>query len=249
MTQLEFMNALRTEEIRRILERHDNLFVGKDLLEIGSGTGAQLRELSRVCKSAIGIEIADSEYAADRLVEILEYDGSHIPFPDASFDLIFSSNVIEHIRNEKTIHSEMHRVLRPGGVCVHIVPTAAWRLFASIAHYPSLAKKIADKLLEFKRHTVTGNTGIDRTPVTLARWRAQLLYALVQRRHGEFGNWFTEHFLFRRSAWQKRFEANGWRVEAIDSMGLAHSGYCLLGERLSWRLRGWLADIIGSSEV
>src|SRR5579872_3695047 len=99
------MNALRTEEIGRILNRHANLFHDRDLLEIGSGTGVQLQALSLVCKSVVGIEIPDSSYTADPLVEILKYNGRRIPFPDKSFDVIFSSNVIEHVREEEAIHS------------------------------------------------------------------------------------------------------------------------------------------------
>ena len=188
-------------------------------MELGTGRSTTAQELD-----GFGVDYertrAEVREALDIIVkawteEILEYDGSYIPFPDASFDLIFSSYLIEHIGNEKTIHSEMHRVLRPGGVCAHVVPTATWRLYASIVHYPSMAKKLADKVLKFKSHSVTGTASIDRTPVTLARWRGRLLYALVQRRHGEFGNWFTEHFIFQERAWRKRFEANGWEWKQL----------------------------------
>src|SRR5438067_10380137 len=114
MTVLNYVNALRAEEIRRVLGRHRGLFEDRDLLEIGSGTGAQLRLLAGVCRSAVGIEIENSEYAPHRQVKIYEYEGRWVPFPDASFDIVFSSNVIEHIRDEATVHSEMQRVLRPG---------------------------------------------------------------------------------------------------------------------------------------
>lgn len=43
------------------------------------------------------------------------YDGKTIPFPDESFDAIFSSEVMEHIFNTAEILPEINRVLKKGG--------------------------------------------------------------------------------------------------------------------------------------
>jgi ubiquinone/menaquinone biosynthesis C-methylase UbiE len=88
----------------------------------------QLKLLSDICKSVVGIEVADNFYIPHRVMDIRQYDGQSIPFPHHSFDVVFSSNVLEHIKDEETIHQEMHRVLSAGGVGVHIVPTHTWRL-------------------------------------------------------------------------------------------------------------------------
>lgn len=59
------------------------------------------------------------------------YDGKHIPFADAHFDSIFSSEVFEHIFNLEEILKELNRVLKQGGTmlitcpfvfCEHEVP-------------------------------------------------------------------------------------------------------------------------------
>src|SRR5215475_7138409 len=114
MLNVAHIDATRKEELRRVLHGHSELFAGKDLLEIGSGTGVQLKIFSQICKSAVGIEISGSSYARHRVTEIREYDGRRIPFPDRSFDTVFSSHVLEHIKNQGELHGEMHRVLRPG---------------------------------------------------------------------------------------------------------------------------------------
>lgn len=245
MTVLDYVNALRREEISRVLSRHGELFREKELLEIGSGTGAQLQLLSEVCRSAVGIELAGSQYSPHRLVEIQQYDGRHIPFPDASFDIIFSSNVIEHIRDQETIHNEMRRVLRPGSVAVHIVPTHHWRLWTSIIHYPNLFKKIAVRL-----HPGDEQGGTEaisaRSPNSLGRRLSNLL---VAEHHGEFGNRFTEYHHFRPGAWRRRFEKHGWSVETVEPLGLAYTGNCLLGGRISLHTRASWARLLGSSSV
>ena len=249
MTDIGYVDALRAEEITRVVHRHADLLIGKDLLEIGSGTGAQLQILAAVCHSAVGIETAESAYTAHRRTEILEYDGLHIPFPDSSFDLVFSSNVIEHIADQAAIHAEMRRVLRPGGAALHIVPTAAWRLWTSLAHYPALPRNLLTRLTRSRRPVGhAGDTG-NLDHVQRRRWKARLLDVLISPRHGEFGNRLSEFLLFRAAAWRKRFESHGWRVETAEPLGLAYSGHCLFAGRLSLRARTRLARAIGSSGI
>jgi SAM-dependent methyltransferase len=246
MIDIHYVDALRAEEITRVVRRHRDLFAGKDLLEIGSGTGAQLQVLATVCRSTVGIETADSGYTAHRRTQILEYDGHRIPFPDASFDLVFSSNVMEHIVDQEAIHKETHRVLRRDGAALHIVPTATWRLWTSLVHYPALPRNLLSRLRHPKA-PASDDGSMDHAQHR--RWQARLLNALISPRHGEFGNRLSEFLLLRTAAWRKRFESHAWRVEAAEPLGLAYSGYCLFAGRLSLRTRTWLARAIGSSGI
>ena len=45
-----------------------------------------------------------------------------LTFPDASFDVVLTSDVLEHVRLEARAHREIRRVLKPGGVYVFTVP-------------------------------------------------------------------------------------------------------------------------------
>jgi hypothetical protein len=45
-----------------------------------------------------------------------------IDFPDASFDIVLTSDVMEHVRNSDAAHAEIHRVLVPGGAYIFNVP-------------------------------------------------------------------------------------------------------------------------------
>lgn len=71
---------------------------------------------------------------------VIEYDGVNIPFADHSFDVVFSSNVLEHIRQIEPFQRELHRILTPEGRAVHIVPNFGWRFWANLAHYCYVAK-------------------------------------------------------------------------------------------------------------
>lgn len=50
------------------------------------------------------------------------YDGTTLPFQDASFDAVFSSEVMEHIFNMNESLQEINRVLKPGGKLLFSTP-------------------------------------------------------------------------------------------------------------------------------
>lgn len=249
---IDQIHALRVEELRRVLQRYARWFYGKDLLEIGSGTGLQLKTLSSICRSSFGLELVDSAYKVYRIAdirdsaEIRDYDGKSIPFADNSFDVIFSSHVLEHLKEEKELYKEMQRVLRPGGAAIHVVPSHAWRFWASLMHYPAMAKLLIQKLLPPPNAIAPVSKLLEKKP-TLARVRQMVLNGLIPRRHGESGNLFTEHFLLHPLSWRRRLARHGWAVERIDPIGLWYSGHLLVGDWLSMRSRTKLARMLGST--
>jgi len=89
------------------------------VLEVGCGTGAVLRGVKNRGVGSVhkGIDMADPnvhpdpEVVADGL-EMLEYDGSRLPFDGNSFDLVFSSHVLEHVPDERSFIGELKRVAR-----------------------------------------------------------------------------------------------------------------------------------------
>lgn len=233
------LHALKTFELESAVTALEDPFTGKDLLEIGSGTGYQLSLLAGRCKSVNGIDLASSNYAQDRLMPVIDYDGMHIPFPDRTFDVIFSSSVLEHIPDVANFHREMHRVLKDDGVAVHIVPTHNWRIWTSLAHYPALPKTILSAL---KQSSSSGGVPNGRKSV----W-SKMSAVLFPPRHGEQGNAFTEMFDFRPRRWELQFAQNDWIIERSVPTGLFQTGYCLFGLALSVKVRAALAKILGSA--
>ena len=51
-----------------------------------------------------------------------QFDIQRIPYPDNSFDLVFASNVLEYVKNDRQAIQEIKRVLRPGGLAFLPVP-------------------------------------------------------------------------------------------------------------------------------
>ncbi len=68
----------------------------------------------------------------DGMVHFCVGDGIRLPFPDAAFDLVICAQVYEHVADWRSLLSEIHRVLRPNGVCFFSGPN---RLSVVEEHY------------------------------------------------------------------------------------------------------------------
>jgi SAM-dependent methyltransferase len=107
------------------LTRHASVG-GKAILELGPGKTIDI-VLQAKKNGASSVAIADIEpYLSVDEAEQLGitykiYDGKTIPFDDASFDLIWSNAVYEHVRFPIDMVRETHRVLKPGGMVVHLI--------------------------------------------------------------------------------------------------------------------------------
>lgn len=92
--------------------------VGKEVLEIGCGTGMILKEIHPIAQTAKGIDISPGmlEQAQQRGLDVIEGSATELPFDDATFDVVYSFKVLAHIEDIQKAMNEVSRVLKPGGV-------------------------------------------------------------------------------------------------------------------------------------
>ena len=91
--------------------------ISGNILENGCGVGMYVEHLAPFGGKVFGLEydFERTVEAAENSPRILNSAGENLPFPDNSFDLILSHEVIEHVQNDKQAIHEMIRTLRPGG--------------------------------------------------------------------------------------------------------------------------------------
>lgn len=254
-SKLSYTHNLRKSDLEVLTERAEKYIVGKDALEIGSGTGHQLALLKSICNSAIGIDLKSGPYTNLRVADVCEYDGRNIPFPDESFDLVISSNVLEHIDELHNFHGEMKRVLKDDGIAIHILPSHSWRLWHTMAFYPAKTIKIFIRIFGGKELDADFGVGSNQADISrsdvLKPKQKKILYRvwlhLIPHRHGTRGNFITEMLYFRPAWWRRQFETNGWSLMDCFPTGIFHTGHQLLGNRISIEIRKSIATIIGSS--
>lgn len=90
------------------------------LLDFGCGSKAY-KSLFTV-DEYIGLDVEQSGHSHENEEVDVYYDGKVIPFEDDSFDACFSSEVFEHVFDLEDSLKEIHRVLKPGGKGLFVVP-------------------------------------------------------------------------------------------------------------------------------
>jgi ubiquinone/menaquinone biosynthesis C-methylase UbiE len=96
---------------------------GKDVLEIGCGSGVHARLLAQAGARLTAVDLTATAVAMTRRRleldglpgAVLEADAEALPFPDASFDFVWSWGVLHHSADTDRALAEVARVLRPGG--------------------------------------------------------------------------------------------------------------------------------------
>jgi SAM-dependent methyltransferase len=147
---------LRSAKVIRALERAGVRLAGR-ILDAGCGSGGTVLSLAEEASSAVGLDL-DARFrdSGTRLaqehgqhnVAFVQGDGTRLPFREASFDLVFSHSVIEHVESASDYLRECRRVLRPRGVLY--LSTAPYLSFAG-AHLPRLKWPIPVHILLGRR--------------------------------------------------------------------------------------------------
>ncbi|MGE5602997.1 MAG: methyltransferase domain-containing protein, partial [Nitrososphaerales archaeon] len=113
------------QERRLALVRQWARLDGARILDDGCGVGMYTTKFCQFSPHVKGVEIDPAVAAEARArtgAEITVARGENLPFDDASFDVVFSHEVIEHVDDDRQAAREMVRVLAPGGRIVIFCP-------------------------------------------------------------------------------------------------------------------------------
>jgi 2-polyprenyl-3-methyl-5-hydroxy-6-metoxy-1,4-benzoquinol methylase len=117
----------REQKTKKMLAVLDDYYSGKleefSLLDVGCSTGIIAKTLRQRVARVVGVDIdapalkfAQTNSDADKLHFSLQ-DGLSLGFPDGLFDVVICAHTYEHVPDSRILFSEIHRVLKIGGVC------------------------------------------------------------------------------------------------------------------------------------
>lgn len=112
---------------------------GKRVLEVGSGLGELAARATELGARITAVDISEEMLCHSRSarsaarVDPACADARTLPFPDRTFDFVFSSEAIEHIPRSGLAIREMVRVVKSGGIIALSTPNRRWHWSISIA--------------------------------------------------------------------------------------------------------------------
>lgn len=106
----DLLDELESDFVRRFAE-------GKEVLEVGCGTGLVLERIGRFAATAKGVDLSLGmlEKARARGLDVRSGSATALPFDDESFDVTCSFKVLAHVPEVDVALREMARVTRSGG--------------------------------------------------------------------------------------------------------------------------------------
>ncbi len=213
------------------------------VLEIGGGNGYQAKLIASWGCEVQSIDLPQARAGQQYHFPVQDYDGQHLPFSDESCDLVFSSNVLEHVEQLELLLAEIRRVLRPGGMSLHILPSPFWRMWTSLAHYLAIIRYLtgggslsAQQSDSFSVQQTVRSCGLG----------GMIRRALLAGPHGVYPSAFSELYYFSSFRWKGLFRKSGFQIIQTTVNGLFYTGYGLIPS-LSMRTRRRLAHVLGSA--
>ena len=110
---------------------------GSRLLDAGCGTGFFSVQAERLGANVISLDVGKNLLKETRrkgVHAVVAADAARMPIPDGYFDVVVSSECIEHTPSPRDTMRELVRVLRPGGWLAVTCPNSVWRWSCTVAN-------------------------------------------------------------------------------------------------------------------
>ncbi len=239
-TRLEKLRQMEWDGVKHLFKPQMRV------LEIGGGNGYQAHLISSWGCEVISIDLIGRPPTWPvNYFDVQGYDGLNLPFPANSFDLVFSSNVLEHVpvKNLPLLLQESRRVMRnPQARAIHILPTPAWRFWNSMAHYAYLLKYVLGYGKTAMMPTIPSRDD------ALQRYSLPYLIkrAMIPAPHGEYPSALSELYFYRKKRWVDEFRQAGLNTEQLLNLNVFYTGYGLT-QNVSPPNRTRLAHYLGAA--
>ena len=227
-----YLHGIRKQELDIVFS-----FLGSQrfssALEVGAGDGYQTGLLAERCGAFISTDLNFGRIKEELKVPKVLYkqcdaDKLEGVFEPEQFDLIFSSNLIEHLSDPSGFLFNTKTFLTSGGYGIHVVPGRLIKLSYLALHYLNLFALVVDRFIGLfqKKEIFRGSRIYLENNLNLLRQekRGRLKKILFPPIHGNFRSHQEEFVKFGKKEWEKLFREAGFDIKAC-LRGPVFSGY------------------------
>lgn len=231
---------IRKDELETAL----NLFpIKKNLkvLEIGGRDGHQAKFISEKGYKVTSIDINP---LYPQFYPVQKGNINNLDFDENSFDIIYSSNMLQEIEIIKDAFTEMKRVLKKDGVIIHIVPSSWWSIITNFWHYCLIPKYLIksnkfQKIFHLKTKIENQKKDDDGKKMKSSKKNLKQLFFHPLGANTSF---IHEIFYFSNFYWKKLFSKNDFEIKNKKNCPYFYSAYSIFRFKFL-KLRKYLAEI------
>jgi SAM-dependent methyltransferase len=193
-----------------------------NILEIGGGDGMKSMLFDKLGHNVVCVDVEPWE---DQFYPIIKIKNNELPFESNSFDVIFSSHVIPHVKEKNLLFNEIDRVLNSDGIILHEVPSCWWSLFTNFLHYLQIPKFILKSIFKNKSKTNLNSDKRISNPSKSSDSKFLTLKKLFAHPLGNNPSFIHELHYFQKLSWKNFFIKNNYEILEIKNNGLFFTGF------------------------
>ncbi|MHB8078729.1 MAG: methyltransferase domain-containing protein [Candidatus Krumholzibacteriia bacterium] len=253
-----YLHQLRRREFDLVFGRCPAGAFGRGL-ELGAGDGYA----SDLLTQCVGELLVTDFYAKilalparpGRRTQVLDAEAVGAAFPAGSFDLVFSSNLLEHLPDLPRALAGIHHVLADDGLSIHVLPSAFWKVCQVACFYPDILLSRLDRYgrgqlpQPLRRLLPAAAAAAGSAPVRNNNPKVDdgsqdwVHRFLVPPIHGAVGGHLRELRRFRQRQWREMFARAGFTIVAvIPGPATSSYGFGLGALRRFCEARGWVSE-------
>ena len=112
-----------TQSVDAILKKISSEYKqNKKFCDLGCGSGYRTMLFNEYNRDVTGIDIRDYRFPENKKFSFIHGDIFKSNLPANTYDMVFSYDVIEHLEKPELLLKEIHRILKPEGICVLATP-------------------------------------------------------------------------------------------------------------------------------
>lgn len=231
----KYLHSIRKREIDIIIDFLKNKKL-ESCIEFGAGDGYQTMLLSKkfdyYVSSDLNHQRLDNQYFVDGVIyKKIDADNIENKIIDKKFDVIFSSNMLEHLSKPDIFLRDTINFLKDDGYAIHVVPSRMIKVSYISLHFFYLIKLFIERILNFKKNkklfggfSDNNKNNINSVDIKDVKKISKLKSILLPQVHGNYDGHLKEFISYGRESWEKKFKQAGYSVVA-HIKGPVFSGY------------------------